>query len=214
MSDTPRKIGNRLAPARFIGFILLFAVAGAIASRFLDFRIGWMIGFDLAALVFLASCLMVFRHGSADEMRRHARENDANRTILLVITGAVMLAVLATIGAEVMQRAQSSATIKVLIIGTLIIAWLFANTIYAFHYAHLSYLAEKGPHGIDFPETKEPNYWDFAYFSFTLGMTFQTSDVSISDRRIRRVVLWHCIAAFVFNLGILAFTINVLGSSS
>ena len=61
------------------------------------------------------------------------------------------------------------------------------------------------------PGTDEPDYWDFVYFAFTLGMTFQTSDVSITDRRIRRVVLGHSLAAFVFNLGVLAFTINVLG---
>jgi uncharacterized membrane protein len=214
MTTTPRKIGNWIAPARFIGFILLFPIAGLTASRFLDFRIGWMIGFDLAAIVFLVSCFMLFRHGGADEMRQHARENDANRTVLLVVTVAVSLAVMATIGAEVMQSGRYSAAMRVLIVGTLIIVWLFANTIYAFHYAHLSYLKDEGPQGVDFPGTTEPDYWDFAYFSFTLGMTFQTSDVSISDPRIRRVVLWHCFAAFVFNLGILAFTINVLGSSS
>ena len=103
MTTTPRKIGNWIAPARFIGFILLFPIAGLTASRFLDFRIGWMIGFDLAAIVFLVSCFMLFRHGGADEMRQHARENDANRTVLLVVTVAVSLAVMATIGAEVMQ---------------------------------------------------------------------------------------------------------------
>ena len=65
--------------------------------------------------------------------------------------------------------------------------------------------------GLDFPECKEPDYWDFVYFSFTLGMTFQTSDVDMTSRKMRRVTIGHCLAAFVFNIGVLAFTINVLG---
>ena len=67
--------------------------------------------------------------------------------------------------------------------------------------------------GLDFPGTPEPNYWDFVYFSFTCGMAFATSDVAISDQHIRRIVTVHCLAAFAFNIGVLAFTINVLGSS-
>ena len=65
--------------------------------------------------------------------------------------------------------------------------------------------------GSTFPKCDEPDYWDFLYFSYTLGMTFQTSDVDITSRHIRKVVVGHCLAAFVFNLGVLAFTINVLG---
>ena len=103
----------------------------------------------------------------------------------------------------------------VLVVTTLALSWLFSNMVYAMHYAHLFYSAdddgEGDAGGIDFPGCKEPDYWDFLYFSATLGMTFQTSDVSITSRRIRRVVLGQCLAAFVFNLGVIAFTINVLG---
>jgi uncharacterized membrane protein len=101
-----------------------------------------------------------------------------------------------------------------MIIVTLILAWVFSNTVYAFHYAHLAYSKpDAGCAGLDFPDTTEPNYWDFVYFAFTLGMTFQTSDVTISDQGIRKVVTVHCLAAFIFNIGVLAFTINVLGSA-
>jgi uncharacterized membrane protein len=72
----------------------------------------------------------------------------------------------------------------------------------------------EGSAGLEFANTKEPVYWDFVYFAFTIGMTFQTSDVSITSDRIRRVVTVHSLAAFVFNIGVLAFTINVLGGSS
>jgi uncharacterized membrane protein len=102
-----------------------------------------------------------------------------------------------------------------MVVATLVLAWLFGNVVYALHYAHVYYQAGKDrggdAAGISFPETKEPDYWDFVYFSFTLGMTFQTSDCDITAQAIRRISIGHCMAAFVFNLGVLAFTINALG---
>jgi uncharacterized membrane protein len=92
---------------------------------------------------------------------------------------------------------------------------VFSNTIYALHYAHLAYLMPAdGCCGFEFPGTDEPDYWDFVYFAFTCGMAFATSDVQINDQHVRRVVTIHCLAAFAFNIGVLAFTINVLGSSA
>ena len=105
--------------------------------------------------------------------------------------------------------------ITLLVIATLSLAWTFANMVYALHYAHLYYSGKDGGKdqaGLDFPgDRAEPDYWDFVYFSFTLGVALQTSDVCITSTGIRRVVTLHSVAAFVFNLGILAFTINVLG---
>ena len=102
---------------------------------------------------------------------------------------------------------------KVLIIVTLALAWLFSNTIYALHYAHLAY--SQPDDGLHRPrvsrDTAQPVYWDFVYFSFTCGMAFATSDVTITSEHIRRVVTVHCLAAFAFNIGVLAFTINLLG---
>lgn len=84
--------------------------------------------------------------------------------------------------------------------------------LYALHYAHLFYGQGNTDGGLSFPDTDTPDYLDFVYFAFTLGMTFQTSDVAINSRTIRRVVLAQSLAAFIFNIGILAFTINTLGS--
>jgi uncharacterized membrane protein len=122
------------------------------------------------------------------------------------VTVIISLAVLVAVAVMVDQ--QPGWKTKALIVGTLLTAWLFGNTIFALHYAHL--VAKHGG-GLGFPGGEKPGYADFAYFSFTLGMTFQTSDVNISDKGIRNVVTCHCLVAFVFNLGILAFTINVLG---
>jgi uncharacterized membrane protein len=125
----------------------------------------------------------------------------------------VVAVLFASIAAETVGQRPEPLT-KSLVITTLVLAWLFTNTIYAIHYAHLAYIQpDAGDCGLEFPGTRQPVYWDFVYFAFTLGMTFQTSDVTITDPRIRRVVTVHCFAAFVFNIGVLAFTINVLGSS-
>ncbi|WP_380873727.1 hypothetical protein ACFB49_43410 [Sphingomonas sp. DBB INV C78] len=206
-------IGNRVAPPRFLAFIL-FALGGGYFAASLgdDWRMAVMLGFDGAAIVFLLSCLPLF-YREADDMRRAAKENDANRVGLLVITGLVMAVILVAVGAELRLGDESGAMI-VLIVATLVIAWLFSNFVYAMHYAHMFYTEAPGGGdmgGLGFPRMEEPDYWDFAYFAFTLGMTFQTSDVEISDRSMRRTVLVHGIAAFFFNIGVLAFSINVLG---
>jgi uncharacterized membrane protein len=209
-----RSIGNIVAPARFIVFVVAMAVAIPLAWKgFGDWNLGVMGGFDVAAIIFLLSVLPLLstRHGSVIE--GHARDNDANRAVLLGITAIVMLVLLVSIAAEAVGNTPQPFT-KILIIVTLALAWLFSNSIYALHYAHLAYGDEDGEacSGISFPGTEEPVYWDFVYFAFTLGMTFQTSDVEISSQHIRRVVTLHSLAAFVFNIGVLAFTINVLGS--
>ena len=206
------RLGQHVAPPRF----LLFAVALVTGLAVLVPVIGWARGtlaaFDIAATLFLLLVAPLL-WSPTDRMREHARDNDANRTLLLAITGLVSLVILVAIFSE-LQGKPSPATVA-LVVGTLALSWLFSNTVYTLHYAHLFYSQADGEDrgGIDFPGDGEPNYWDFAYFSFTLGMTFQTSDVAISHSGIRQTVIGHCLAAFVFNIGVLAFTINVLGSS-
>ena len=205
-------IGSRVAPPRFALFALLFVGGLAGFVPMVGPGRGIMAAFDVAAAVFLLSLASLFRHGNAERMRRTARDNDANRVALLAITAATMIVILVAVAGELKGRNDSFAV--VLVIATLVLAWLFSNMVYALHYAHLFYLqADEGGDagGLAFPDCSQPDYWDFLYFSATLGMTFQTSDVSITTRRIRRVVLGQSLAAFVFNLGVLAFTINVLG---
>jgi uncharacterized membrane protein len=171
---------------------------------------GFMIGFDLAASFFLLASVHLLRIEDPQIIRDHAASNDANRALLLLITVAISAAILGAVAMETIGGGGApGGKTKMLIIGTLGMAWLFGNTIYALHYAHLYYTAPDG--GLDFKQKALPGYADFVYFAFTLGMTFQTSDVDIADKHMRGVVTLHCLAAFVFNLGILAFTINVLG---
>lgn len=214
MSNRPRfwGMGSRIAPPRFALFALVFAIGLAVLIPALGTGRGIMAAFDAAAALFIAVVAPLFRHGEAARMRQAARDNDANRALLLAITAATMVVILVSVAGEL--KGKNDAFAIALVIATLVLAWGFSNLVYALHYAHLFYLAGdagKDAGGLDFPDCDQPDYWDFLYFSATLGMTFQTSDVSITSRAIRRVVLGHCLAAFVFNLGVLAFTINVLG---
>ena len=209
----PRTIGNMIAPPRFLMFMAALIVTFPIASHAFDrWALGAMAAFDVAAILFLVSCIPLLGTKEARVIREHATRNDANRHVLLVITGIVMAVLLTAIAAEAVGHNPQPFT-KALIIGTLALAWVFSNTVYAFHYAHMVYMhPDVGCVGLEFPRTTHPVYWDFVYFSFTNGMAFATSDVVITETRMRKTVIIHGLAAFGFNIGVLAFTINVLGS--
>ncbi len=204
---------NRIAPWRFLLFLGLFAIGVPVGAATFGWREGVMAGFDVAALAFILVCVPLF-DDSPDEMREAARRNDANRVMLLVITALVMVVILVAVAAELQQQGSLDALHIALVVSTLALSWIFSNLGYALHYGHLFYSADEGRKdhgGLKIPATEEPDYWDFLYFSATLGMTFQTSDIEIESPRIRRTAIFHCLAAFVFNIGVLAFTINVLG---
>ncbi|HWK41266.1 MAG TPA: DUF1345 domain-containing protein [Croceibacterium sp.] len=210
-------IGNRIAPVRFLLFLALLP-ASFFGYQALFGPHHWAdaatVAFDIAAVTFLLSLLPLARGANAEVMRAHSAANDANRELILALTALVTFAVLAAITGELAGARQGEPAAVAKLVGTLLAAWLFVNSVYALHYAHAFYLgAPKGGDegGLEFPGTRTPDYLDFTYFAFTLGMTFQTSDVQITARPLRRVALLHGFVAFVFNIGVIAFTINALG---
>ena len=209
----PRGIGHILAPWRFITFLLV-AIAAGVAALPLGDAQAVMVGFDSGALAFLVICVPLLRD-EAEAMRAAARRNDANRALLLAISGAVMVAVLVAVASILIEHGAPAPGEIALIVATLILSWLFSNMVYTLHYAHMYYTQAEGGDagGVGFPDTDEPDYWDFLYFAFCLGMTFQVSDTELRSGRFRRVVTVHSLAAFVFNIGVIAFAINVLGGA-
>lgn len=210
------QLGRRLAPPRFLLFLGLL-VGGFFADRAI-MGSAWTesaaLAFDLAATVFVVSLLPLLRESGAAAIRQHADANDANRTLVLVVTALVMIVVMAAISGELTGARNGDLAAAIKLVVTLLLIWIFANSVYALHYAHDFYTAGTGGKdcgGIDFPGTPEPTYGDFIYFAFTLGMTFQTSDTDITAARIRNVALFHSFTAFLFNIGVIAFTINTLG---
>ncbi len=213
-----RRFGQRIAPPRFVLFLGLLVVGFATrgwVTGYADLTDALVVGFDFAVIGFLLSLLPLLRACDMATMRRHSEENDANRTVVLAVSTLITLVVMAAIAGELPAAKHGEPGALLRLIATLLLTWLFANVVYALHYAHEYYRAGAVPGedagGLEFPGSGHPDYLDFAYFSLTLGMTFQTSDVEISSRSIRRIVTAHSFAAFIFNIGVIAFTINGIG---
>ena len=201
-------------PWRFMLFFALLAAGWAAGIALVGWSKGLLAGFDIAALVFIVSYLPTLRH-DAKTLRSAAAKNDANRATLLIISFLLSVVMLAAIIAELGQKDSLTPWDKGLVAASLVVVWTFGNVVYTLHYAHLFYSADDGGDdcaGLAFPASKEPLMADFVYFSFTLGVAVQTSDVDITSPVIRKVVTAHCVAGFFFNLGVLALTINVLGA--
>ncbi|MEP7223303.1 MAG: DUF1345 domain-containing protein [Novosphingobium sp.] len=210
------KLGNRIAPPRFVLFIvLLLAVLGwSVWGLGSAWSAALMRGFDVAAVAFILSLWPLGRDHRADEMRVHAAQNNANRGVVLLITGIVMLAIMAAIANDLSLAKHGNNMAVAKLVFTLSLAWAFTNMVFTLHYAHIHYGPADtgvGDHGgFEFPGTPEPDYWDFLYFSFTAGMSFAASDVNVLCGRVRRVLVVQCLLSFIFNIGVIAFTINAL----
>ena len=158
---------------------------------------------------------------SADPSRvaREASLQDSSRTaiffIVLIAAVASIFAVAAELGTAKGLDPKHLGAHIVFCLLTIAGSWILVHTIFTLRYAHVFYGLgddEKPVGGLQFPDEETPDYLDFAYFSFTIGMTSQTSDVQISSQRIRRLTLVHGMISFVFNLTILGLTINIISS--
>ena len=215
MARSIRSIGNRIAPPRFILYCALLAVA-VIAALIIKGNRGHvlMAGFDIATLIFLGSLLPLLKVHDPRQLAARAEENDANRLFMVLLGMVLSMVVMAVVAFELSSGSRLNGWDMGLILATLLLTWLSANTIYALHYAHL-YYSKAGralSKGLDFPGDTPPDYFDFFHFALILGMTFQTADIDITSQRIRRIATLHCFTAFIFNLGVVAFTINMLAS--
>ncbi len=169
---------------------------------------------------FLILTWVVMLNISPAMMRRKARMNDERQSVILVIITTAACASLLAIG-YIMREAKTAPSNMLILhlglsIATIVGSWLLVHTIFTVHYAHGYYQAddqapnEKEIGGLDFPETPEPDYWDFLYYSFVIGMTSQVSDVQITTRSMRRLSLIHGVLSFFFNTTILAMSINII----
>ena len=204
----------RLAISTAAGIILYFLLPAAIgeSTRLLA-------AFDLAATGFLAAVWIMMMRATTADMRRRAQAEDEGRYVVLALSAAVALAILLSIafalhGIREQPPGDAGAHVALAVV-TILLAWFFMNTMFALHYAHFFYGDADGPadaeaRGLAFPGRAAPDYWDFLYFSFTIGMTFQVSDVQIESHSLRRTGLAHGVLAFFFNVVVLALTINIV----
>lgn len=172
-----------------------------------------LLGWDaFAALYLILVYTMMVRCGVA-YIKRNAVMQDDGRFLILLLTA---IGALASLAANVFELgASKNGPTGLLAVVTIVLSWAVVHTAFALHYAHEFYRGPE-PGGLKFPEGNEhvaPDYWDFVYFSFVIGMAAQVSDVSITDKVIRRTVTVHGITSFVFNTALLALMVNIAASA-
>ena len=176
-----------------------------------------MILWDVFAASVLINAWIVFFTCSPAQMRQIAKKEDGSRFFVFIIILISSLASMVTVLFLVLSKSSSpDRTLYIVIaIAGMLLSWIMVHTTFCFHYAYLYYgNDDEQPDihagGLDFPEEKAPDYLDFAYFSFVIGMTFQVSDVVITSRDIRRKVLVHGLLAFALNTFVVALTVNLI----
>jgi uncharacterized membrane protein len=209
----------RLATAGILGFAVYSLIPH---NRPPIIRATW--GWDFAVVVLVGWILAMMGTSTPDHMRRRAARQDLGRWVILlaIIAGAlVSMFALAYIQKTFKATPDGDPIIYlVTIVGTIVLSWLLVHTVFALHYAHGYYGPSEDEDdadglvgGLEFPSETQPDYWDFMYFSYVVGMTSQVSDVQISGRDLRRMALVHGVVSFFFNTIILALTINIVASS-
>jgi uncharacterized membrane protein len=203
------KAHYRLLLAIAIGFSLAFPLPD-------DWRLTTrlLIGWNLGVALFLAHAFLDMVRFDLKQAGTRAATEDEGAFLILVLTVAAAIASLAAIVAELGSAQAAAGGTKALYFlhaaVTILLSWTFIHVNFAFHYAH-AYFGEghERAGGLDFPGRAKPDYWDFMYFSLVVGTTFQTSDVGITSKWIRRTVMAHGVVSFFFSVAILALTVNI-----
>lgn len=200
---------------RFLLFLIVAVLSGTASRMALPLEEAVIVGFDLGALAFLASCIQLWLADHPDAIRKRETRDDGGRVLLALVSLMVLASVLFALALMIRARTHIDGPDAAIILGTLVLSWLCANLVHAFHYANLYYAppAPQKQGGLRFPDEGEPLFADFCYFAFVIGMTSQVSDVMIESRPMRRLATLHGLQAFFFNLGVLALTINMLSSA-
>jgi uncharacterized membrane protein len=171
-------------------------------------------GWNVAILTFVPLVFIRMSRMDALQLRAHYEEEDPTApVILLVVVIGAVLSLLAIVGLlSTLKHASAGVRLGHLLLATLTIAssWCVVHTMYTLHYADIYYSVAQGAAApLSFPGTPQPLFWDFVYFSFTIGVACQTADVATTHTGVRRTVAVHSVVSFVFNLAVLGFAINV-----
>ncbi len=198
----------RLSAATALGVATgILAPADLVISKIL---IGWNVG----VWTYLILMLWLAVRSKAPDVKRIAEIEDENAGLVLFVVCIAALASLATITFELAGSTGLDATRKWMHYGftalSVIGSWLLIGVIFCVHYARLFYTWDGKEPALRFAEgLTTPNYWDFLYFSFTIGVAVQTADVGVATREMRKIVLAQSLIGFVFNTAILGFSINI-----
>lgn len=202
----------RLSASVLLGIMVVLLTPASILPNAVTRGI---LAWNLATVLYLALIARMMFGSTHERMRSRAKQQEVGRHVVL---GMAVLSAVASLVAIVVQLRLARELPdyeKFFHVGlaalTILTTWLFTQTTFALHYAHDYYIAEdrKLPNGLDFPGHHAPDYGDFLYFSFVIGTSGQTADISFTGRSMRRIGLIHCVLAFFFNTTVLALTINI-----
>src|SRR5213592_308903 len=205
---------HRLVLGLAAGAAMFFAVRGHL--RLWSAAIA---GWNTVAVVIVVLDWVTILTTPQRKIRQLAQQQDLSRFLVFLFVVVTASAALFAVGFLVsVKRSQTDGHFIVhllLMLMTVIFSWALVHTVFGLRYAHAFYGDSDEPGvnrhagGLIFPGDRPPDYFDFAYFSFVVGMTCQVSDVQITSRRMRRIALVHSILSFGFNTIILALVINI-----
>jgi uncharacterized membrane protein len=213
----PPRILRFMRARRRLSMSVAVGVVAFIAMSIVPPSSAWMVAtrllvaWDVTVALFLILAYAMMWRTDMSHVKRNAVLQDEGRFSILIVTGSAAFASLAAIVAE-LSGAQHDPVVLIFATATIVLSWATVHTIFALHYAHEYYYAGAAG-GMNFPEDDKPDYWDFVYFSFVIGMTAQVSDVAITDKVVRRTATAHGIISFGFNTALLALMINIAASA-
>jgi uncharacterized membrane protein len=191
--------------------------AGFVAARFAPWQLATLIGWDVAAALFVLWVWTSAGRFDAEETTRFAtREDDSRVSAQLLVLSACVVS-LVGVGFDLLKASESGSgggdiVLVSAAVATVVLSWATVHTVFALRYAHEYYTPPVG--GIDFKSGPdfEPDYGDFAYVAFGIGMTYQVADTDITRNSLRRTVLLHSLLGYLFGAVILAVTINIVAA--
>jgi uncharacterized membrane protein len=172
---------------------------------------------DVGVICFLASVYWMVWHSDAASIRQQSATQDEGRNLVLIgAIGAVVISVaviLVWLSGE-MSAGRPPARDLALVFLTIPLSWMFIHTIFMLHYAHEFYAEHRGAGGgLRFPGDDQPDYWDFVYFAFGVGMAAQVADVTVTSKPVRHIVMIHSVVSFIFNVTLIAMTVSIIGDA-
>ena len=214
-----RNILLRMHPLQRILLSLALTFITYLLLRSADFtwELNAIILWDVFAITHITGSWIVFFTRPVEDIAHQANKEDGSRLLVMLSILISSFAGMFTVLLLMISSPESSipeAGRVILSVTGMMASWTLLHTIFTFHYAHLYYFRDdcKNPAAetLEFPNEKTPDYVDFAYFSFVIGMTFQVSDVEINSRVTRRTALAHGLLAFALNTFVVALTINLI----
>lgn len=200
---------------RTLAVAALGAVVGVSTAAFGPWQLAVLTGWDVSAVTFLAWVWLSVRGFTPDETGAFATREDDSRAAASILLLSASVASLVGVGFDLFKASSAHTggrvTLTVFAVATVALSSAVVHTVFALRYAHEYYTDPVG--GIDFKsQSEQPDYHDFAYIAFTIGMTFQVSDTDVQARKIRRTVMRHALLSYLFGAVILAVLVNVVAS--